>query len=125
MDLFVDYLKATEIVIGLLVLVFSTLLGVFVWWDRRARAYTDSRTYDFQKSSDRVVERLSTLEANVVVLERDVSAIKRQVETLPTMSDYTELRVEVADIAATLRQLNGLTKTLYDAAIEASKGGGK
>ncbi|MGB0912827.1 MAG: hypothetical protein ACPGSW_04530 [Phaeobacter italicus] len=124
MDQVVDYLKATEIVIGLLVLVFSTFLGVFVWWDRRARAYTDRRTYDFQKSSDRVVERLSTLEANVVVLERDVSAIKRQVETLPTMSDYTEIKVQVADSAATLRQVNGMVQTLYKAAMRASEGQG-
>ncbi|MFD1342898.1 hypothetical protein [Litorisediminicola beolgyonensis] len=117
-----EWLKLTEVIVGLVVLMISSGAGVFLWWDRRSRSYVDSRTIGVESSNARVTERLQKLEENVDKLERDVSSIKDRLDALPTARDFMEVKVAMEGMKSTLQQLSGMTQTLYKAAFIASGG---
>lgn len=119
MTSWLDLLKASEILIGLVVGLFSLLIGIFAWWERRSRQYVDGKADRWTQSNADVVQRLAGVEDHLRRLDVEVVNIREQLNGMPTHKDYTEMKVSVAEISATLRQLNGMTQTLYKAAMRA------
>lgn len=118
-----DFLKISEILIGLMVLLFSTLTGGFVWWDKRSRKYVDGRTSAIEGASLRVTERLDRLETDFQRLEKDVTGIRQAVSQLPTSREFSDLKAELSGMRAMQTQQHGMLQTLYEAALRASTEG--
>ena len=116
----IDILKAGEIITGMVGGGLGALVAAFAWWDRRSRAYVDQKDINWTRTSQDVAERLGELEQDMGRVKADLGNVKAQIATLPTQGDHADLRVEMASIGATLQQLNGMTQTLYEAAMRAS-----
>ncbi len=121
MDLILEYLKAGEIVVGLLVLLFTSLMTLFVWWDRRARGYVDTQASVAKETNLRVIERLTAVEDDLKRVDDEIGELKTTVAKLPKAEDIVGLRVALGEQGATLRQIQGLVRTLYEAAVRASE----
>lgn len=115
-----EYLKATEVIVGLMVLLFTSLLGLFAWWDKRSRRYVDLKATNFTNSNTEVARRLKAVENDLRRIDRDVGSMRERLDALPTAKDFAGMQAAIASVSATLTQLNGLTQTLYKAAMRAS-----
>ena len=123
MDDWLEYLKVTEFLLGFMGFVLTSLVGWFYWWDKRSRRYVDLKATTFTNSNTKVADRLKVVEADLKRLDKDVGSLQDRVDGLPTAKDFSSLQVSIAMIDATLMQLNGMTQTLYKAAMRASPGG--
>ena len=68
----IDYLKASEIIIGFIIMTFTGLLGLFAWWNKRSRRYVDSKADRLALSNAQVSEPLRAIENDLQRIDKDV-----------------------------------------------------
>ncbi|WP_299370456.1 hypothetical protein [uncultured Tateyamaria sp.] len=130
MELF-EALRTVDLVIGLMLTVFSVGAGGVYWLQRRIKAIASAGDVKADASrlalSDRMgklEEDLRSLDDGFATIERRVSNVERTLETVARSSDVALIRSEMAEMRGAfsthLAQLTGMVDTLYKAALRAS-----
>lgn len=116
-----DWLKAWEIIIGLIGVALGALIWLIGWWDRRSRKYVDQQVEGSTAAGDKIVTRLSAVEQDLRRIDKDLASVVQKLDAMPTAAQYTELKVKLAGIDSSMRNMNGLLTTLYRAAMRADR----
>lgn len=107
-----DWLKTSEIIIGLM----AALATAIFWLGRRF-----GRESAFETAFVSVEKRLQTVEADVEKVQADLSEFRVQLNGLATNKDVSDLRVDVARMAALFEAAANQLDTLYKAALKAGE----
>ncbi|MGR3433508.1 MAG: hypothetical protein ACU0CO_01265 [Shimia sp.] len=120
-----ETLKSVEVIVGLILAVGGVLMVAFRTWESRIRSGADSRVQRVEDKLDRssgaVEHRLGKVEAKVSELGEEVHRVKETIASLPSSQDVTELKVAVAKQGVQLEGLQGMVRTMYQAAVRASE----
>lgn len=127
-----DWLKSTEIIIGLVMLACGGIAGALAYWDRRARRYFDGKAMGLKNtalSQDRRLEHVETslkdIDGDLERLKIRMSQVESSLERLAGLpSDLNQVSISLARVTAILEQQSNQITILYRAAWEASKKGG-
>lgn len=133
---FMQWLNATNIVIGLILSVTGALTGLIVWIHRRMRSVAEEANVETRKSRHSIDERLGKLERDLKGTQSEVhdmnariGGLERTLETVARSDDLARLSTQLAElrgsVTSDLRAVIGQIDTLYKAALRSGAPGGK
>lgn len=125
---FLDFIKAGEILIGLMLTGIGALAGFFAWWSRKNRAYADGVKKDMFVHHGTIERRLVEVESQLSDVADEVDNVKDHVQRLEKDMGGLACKEDLGDIKATIAAHGATTKrmgtqldTLYRAALAVSQ----
>lgn len=128
----IEVFKNANVVIGLIVLVFTTVSGLVYWLHKRMHAVAITANSQNVRSASESNQRLSELEDELNGLRSDVrhltgrtSRIEQNIETVARAQDVHLINTTLAEMrgsfSAQMLAISGQVDTLYKAALRASQ----
>ena len=123
-----EYLKAGETILGMMVVLSGAVFSALMWWDRRARDHAKRQAAGWLSDLQAVTSKLDRLETGFESLEGDMTRLRDrvgQVEVrlgqLASREDVVRLGERVAGMEASTRAMSNQMDTIYRAMIAAAR----
>ena len=115
---FVEYLKVTELLIGLMLTMVTTGAGFIIWAYRRMRAIAKEANpvdLDTQRRVQQIEVTLGGVKQEVGDIDRRIGTVERRFETMATQSDMAEIRERMSAQEAGQRYSSGMLHSIHEA----------
>jgi len=128
-----EMLKSAEIIIGLAITIFSALVGVLVWIDRRQRARVKEGVSELVKDQKVASEKVAEVEQRVEELEGDIQTnlgeldrrvlgLERSMETVARQGDIANVQRALGSLEATVKASSTQVAMMFEAQLRREKG---
>lgn len=135
----IEILKNTQLIIGIILGLFTIASGVILWLDRRQKAFATSAVAEATRSSGTLAAKVSDMDEDIGRVARDLSAVRKDVhalsgrvhsveksmETVARQSDLADLRGDVkglsGSVTAEMRVLTTMMHSFQVAALRAAE----
>jgi len=126
----IDALRTVDLVIGLIITLFTVGVAIVLWLQRRMRAIATAGDRKADASRAATAQRLIDLETDVEGLRTEVQSVngrlghvERSLETVARVRDVDRIRSEIAEMRGSftthMAMVSGQVDTLYKAALRA------
>lgn len=127
-----ELLKSTELIVGLVLTLLTTIMGIFVWLERRQRSYVSDMTGGLEEGHRTIDARLGKVERQMGQIDRDIDqvgdrvrTVEAQMQSLATKTDISLLQVSLARQEERSAATDGKVDTIYRAAMVAATEGSR
>ncbi|QBF31514.1 hypothetical protein [Thalassococcus sp. S3] len=123
-----EYLQGINMLIGLIITVFSGLGGLIYWIHRRIRAVSTDVILREEPTRREMLSRMTSLEGDHKGFRRDMhqlgsrmANVERSIETVARQEDLMPIQSELSQMRGSMDALNRGMDTLYKAALRAGE----
>lgn len=121
---FFDYIKATEILVGLIVVLITSGASFFYWLHRRFKkivAEANPVDLDTARRVKHIERDLGTVKSNIAGLTNRVSDAEKRLETVATQKDMADIKERLSAQEAGQRYATGMLHSIHEAILRAGK----
>ncbi|MEM7667735.1 MAG: hypothetical protein AAF317_01115 [Pseudomonadota bacterium] len=135
----IELLKDANVVIGLLIGLFTIVSAMIVWFDRRQKAFASKAVEKAEKTSADLAAKVDLMEDDLGAVAQDISSVKSDVrklfgrmhgveksmQTVAQQADLAGLNAEVKQLTGTvmaeIRVLSNMMHSFHVSALRAAE----